>query len=118
MKKEPEVSVPRAAFRTVFGILYNPAHPRDPNNGAERTRDDVPWVVIIPELSVVAMVTDKDGDPVKGHVNPEYAKSFASVLYNHLKSEPELLQSYREHPDVFDSESGYMGKMIPIQFRV
>ncbi len=118
MKKETPVSVPKAVFRTVFGILYNPAKPRDPNNGTERTREDVPWVVIIPELSIVAMITDKDGDPVKGHVNPQYAASFAARLYNHLVSNPELLTSYREKPDNFEIELGYMGKMIPIQFQV
>lgn len=118
MPKDKPVSVPKAVFRTVFGILYNPAKPVPINGTTERTREDVPWVVIIPELSIVAMVTDRDGDPVKGHVNPQYAASFAGTLYNHLKSDPELLDSYRKNPDVFESEDGYMGKMIPIQFKV
>jgi hypothetical protein len=119
MASKETVSVPKAAFDTVFGILYNPAKPRDPNNGTvERTREDVPWVVIIPKLSIVAMITDKDGDPVVGHVNPGYAASFAARLYNRLVQNPELLQSYREQPDNYDIEKGYMGKMIPIQFQV
>lgn len=112
-------SAPRAVFNTVFAILYNPAPPRDPQNpDQKRTRDDVPWVVIIPSLSIVTMVTDKDGDPVYGHVNPQYAGSFTSRLYNRLISDPDLLESYRNNPDNYDPENGYMGKMIPIQFLV
>jgi hypothetical protein len=116
---EQEMSAPRAVFNTVFAILYNPAPPRDPQNpNQERTRDDVPWVVIIPSLSVVATITDKDGDPVYGHVNPQYAGNFTSRLYNHLISDPKLLDSYRSNPDNYEPEQGYMGKMIPIQFLV
>jgi hypothetical protein len=117
MSKETSVSVPRATFSTVFAILYNPARPRS-DDSTLRTRDDVPWVVIIPELSVVAMITDKDGDPLCGHVNPQYAASFAARLYNRLQVDSELLQSYRNQPDNFEIETGYMGKMIPIQFQV
>jgi hypothetical protein len=119
MNKAVPVSVPKAVFRTVFGILYNPARPRASDDGSEtRTREDVPWVVIIPELSIVAMITDKDGDPLTGHVNPQYAASFAARLYNRLQVDSELLQSYRNQPDNFEIETGYMGKMIPIQFQV
>lgn len=121
MKQDATVSVPRVVYRTVLGILYNPAHPYDPTAGAskeQRTREDVPWVVIIPELSVVAMVTDEDGEPVVGHVNPQYASSFASRFYNRLKLNPDLLADYRTKPDVFEPEVGYMGKLIPIQFQV
>jgi hypothetical protein len=117
MKENVPVSVPKAVFSTVFAILYNPARPRT-DDGTLRTRDDVPWVVIIPALSVVTMITDKDGDPITGHVNPGYAASFASRLYNRLVQNSELLESYRNKPDNFDIEDGYMGKMIPIQFQV
>jgi|MudIll2142460700_1097286.scaffolds.fasta_scaffold09731_3 hypothetical protein len=125
MKKNDSVSVPKvdavqkAVFSTVFAILYNPAKPRDPAIKSDSpSRDDVPWVVIIPDLSVVATVLDKDGDPVCGHVNPQYASAYAGRLYNRLVQNPELLDSYRKNPDVYPINRGYMGKMIPIQFEV
>lgn len=116
---QSKVSAPKAVFNTVFAVLYNPARPRDPVKPSDTpTRDDVPWVVIIPNLSVVATVLDTDGDPVTGHINPQYASSYASRLYNRLVSDPKLLASYRENPDSYEPVSGYLGKLIPIQFQV
>jgi len=118
---EPASSANRVSFRNVLGLLYNPARPIERPEDRQKypkNRDNVPWVVIIPNLSVVATVLDRDGDPITGHINPGYACEYSSRLYNRLVSDPKLLQSYRENPDGEEPETGYIGKFIPIVFQV
>jgi len=121
MAEKVEVSVERvrAIFTNVLGILYNPAPAYlGGSDKPARTREDVPWIIIIPDLSIVTTMLDEDGDPIRGHINPKYAQSFASLLYNRLKANPELLASYQTQPEVYPMENEYMGKLIPITFRV
>jgi|MudIll2142460700_1097286.scaffolds.fasta_scaffold12301_10 hypothetical protein len=122
MKDKESVSVERvrATFREVTGILFNSAPASGVGNDANstRTRDSVPWILIIPELGVVTTVLDEDGVPLAGYVNPKYASSFASMLFNRLIANPELLRSYQNQPEVYEPVPGYMGKLIPITFKV
>jgi hypothetical protein len=103
----------RATFREVNGILFNPAPASGVGNDKDsmRTRDTVPWILIIPELGVVTTVLDDEGMPECGYVNPHYACTFASMLFNRLRGNPELLQSYQTQPETYTPEPGYMGKL-------
>lgn len=115
----PSVERVRAVFKTMLGILYNPAPAFiGGDNKPARTREDVPWIIIIPDLSIVTTVLDEDGDPIRGHINPRYAQSFASLLYNRLSTNKDLLVSYQTQPEMYDMEKEYMGKLIPITFKV
>jgi len=119
-KQDVTVERVRATFREVTGILFNPApaySPVEPDKSM-RTRETVPWTLIIPELGVVTTVLDEDGDPAKGYVNPHYACGFASMLFSRLIADPELLQSYQTQPETYEPTPGYMGKLIPITFKV
>lgn len=122
MKEKAVVSVERvrATFREVTGILFNsaPADTSGANDSGIRTRETVPWILIIPELGVVTTVLDEDGKPATGYINPRYASSFASLLFHRLVGNPELLRSYQTQPEVYEPVPGYMGKLIPITFKV
>jgi len=122
MAKQETVSVEkvRAKFRKALGILYNPAPAYVPpeQSGKGRTRENVPWIIIIPELSVVTTVLDEDGDVIRGHINPRYAQTFASLLFHRLSTDEKLLASYQTQPETYELQDEYMGKLIPITFQV
>lgn len=108
-------------LREVMAILYNPARlasHSEPAVKGQRTRDNVPWVVMIPELSIVSCVLDEDGRPVYGYINQGVAITYCQALYNRLASNPDLLKSYQTQPDWYGKEKGYNGRTITIFFNV
>jgi hypothetical protein len=99
-------------YISTLALIVNPAPVKgEGSDESAHTRDNTPWAIVLPELGVSVLARDRKGELVYGYWDDKEAQHSAEMLYQHLRSHPDLLANAQANPEFPGTVSEY-GKVM------
>jgi hypothetical protein len=81
-------------------------------------RGNTPWLILIPALLISFVAQTPNEEPICGFFEDDEAMALASRVYDKCRSDPELLEQYRQEtvwPEDFGTGYKIMQRFITVQ---